>query len=73
MKGTAMDYLKWSNEYKQTASELEAVLARLKRQRARASDSVKKELSDKITLYKGWYKECIEIAHHLMERHRGVA
>ena len=64
-----MDYLKWSNEYKQTASELEAVLARLKRQRARASDSVKKELSDKITLYKGWF----EIAHHLMERHRGVA
>lgn len=68
-----MNYLKWSQEYEECAQEIDKVIARLKHDRIAASPSGKQELSDKITYYRRCRAECIGIADHLRERHRGVA
>lgn len=68
-----MNYLEWSKEYEKTAAQLDAVLQRLKNERACCGISQKKELSDKMTLYRQYKRECMETANHLMKRHRGEA
>lgn len=68
-----MNYFEWAQEYETTAMELDKVVNRLKRERRSACESVKKELSDKISFYRGCRNECLGIANHLMDRHRGVA
>ena len=68
-----MNYFEWSTEYEKTALELEAVMDKLKSRRRTASESEKKELSDKITFYRHCRNECRDIANHLMQRHRGAA
>ena len=68
-----MNYFEWSREYEQTASELNKVITRLKKQKCGKGESKKKELNDKIALYRGYRNECLRVADHLMERHNGVA
>lgn len=68
-----MNYFEWSQEYEQTARELDKVIARLKKQRTGKREGEKKELSDRIAMYKFYRNECIHIANHLMQRHMGVA
>ena len=68
-----MNYFEWSQEYKQTARELDKVITRLKKQRIGKREGEKKELSDRIALYKSYRNECVHIANHLLQRHLGVA
>ncbi len=68
-----MNYFEWSQEYLQTANQLDRVLERLQTERAGASESVKKELSERILFYRSCRRDCLEIADILMDRCRGVA
>ncbi len=68
-----MNYFEWSNEYSNTAKEIACVIDKLKTRRKIASVSEKKAIDLKLTKYRMYYKECINIANHLMLRHEGVA
>lgn len=68
-----MNYFEWSQEYTDTANELDKVVGRLKSERQHASGSQKQELSDKIIMYRALRNECLNTAALLMDRHRGVA
>ncbi len=68
-----MNYLEWSQEYTQTAQEMDTVVQRLKKKRSRAGESEKRELNDRISMYRSCRNECLDIARRLMERHRGAA
>ena len=68
-----MNYFEWSREYEQTAMELDKVITRLKKEKCGKGDSMKKELNDKIALYRCYRNECLRVADHLMQRHKGVA
>ncbi len=68
-----MNYLKWSKEYEQTAMELDKVVQRLKEERRHAQRADYKELTDRITHFRWCRKECLSIAQHLRDRHKGVA
>ena len=43
-----MNYYEWSQEYENTAREMDSMVMRLKKQRAAKGKSDKKELDDKI-------------------------
>ena len=60
-------------EYKNTADELAKVIDKLKAQRASASPSVKKELDRKISKFRIYFRECMETASLLRERHSDAA
>ncbi|MBR1482264.1 MAG: hypothetical protein IJ598_04740 [Ruminococcus sp.] len=68
-----MNYLKWSQEYSETASQLAAVIEKLKNERRHARAAHKKELDDKLSLYRQYYRECTETAALLLERHHHAA
>ena len=68
-----MNYLEWSHEYEKTAEEMNMMMLRLKQKRMNGSKTGKKELADKIIYYRNRRNECLRIARHLSERHRGVA
>ena len=68
-----MNYLAWSMEYINTADEISKVIDKLKKRRKAAPTSVKKELDQKITQYRIYYRECMETAALLRERHRDAA
>ena len=68
-----MDYLTWSMEYKNTADELAKVINKLKTKRTTASPSCKKELDRKISKYRVYFRECMETAALLRERHSDAA
>lgn len=68
-----MNYYNWSKEYEQTAAALNEVVMRLKRRRTGLSESEKKELTDKISFYRRCRNEALDIAQHLMARHKGAA
>lgn len=68
-----MNYFDWSQEYNNTAAELANVIERLKAKRRGLSKVEKKELNIKIAKYKIYYNECVQIADHLLARHKGVA
>ena len=68
-----MDYIEWSSEYDDEACRLNEVMDRLKKRRRSASESEKKELSDRIAFYRRCRNECRDIARHLTDRHRGIA
>jgi hypothetical protein len=67
-----MNYLNWSNEYYDTANKLLQVIKELKDSRITVKPSEKKDLDLKITQYKIYHAECLQIANHLMLRHKGV-
>ena len=68
-----MNYFDWSQEYNDTAAELANVIERLKAKRKGLPKVEKKELDIKIAKYKIYYNECIQIADHLLTRHKGAA
>lgn len=68
-----MNYLEWSQEYNSTAQDISLVIDKLKTVRKSATISERKELDMKIAKYRQYYNECIFIANHLLERHKGVA
>ena len=68
-----MNYLEWSHEYEKTAEEMNMMMLRLKQKRMSGSKTEKKELADKTIYYRNRRNECLRIARHLSERHRGVA
>ena len=68
-----MNYFEWSQEYTDTANELEKVVGRLKSERQHACESKKQELAEKIIMYRALRNECLKTAALLMDRHRGVA
>lgn len=68
-----MNYFEWSKEYFDTASEISEVIERLKAQRKNAGNTEKKEIDIKISKYRSCYYDCMDIANHLLERHKGVA
>jgi len=72
-EGLYMNYLTWSMEYTQTAEELAKVIEKLKTARTCASPSQKKELDQKLALFRSYYRECIQTAALLKERHRDAA
>lgn len=67
-----MNYYEWSNEYYQTALDVNENIENLKKQRKQVPKSVTKELDNRITEYKRIYNDCIHIANHLMNRHYGI-
>ncbi|MBQ1687027.1 MAG: hypothetical protein II629_07985 [Ruminococcus sp.] len=68
-----MNYYEWSQEYENTAREMDSMVMRLKKQRAAKGKSDKKELDDKIAFYRSLRNECLRIAAHLKKRSKGVA
>ena len=72
-EGRIMNYLAWSNEYKSTADELAKVIDKLKSERKAASPSCKKELDRKIAKFRVYFRECMETAALLRERHGDAA
>lgn len=68
-----MNYYEWSQEYYKTADDISVVIDRLKSSRKGASHSAKKDIEQKIAQYRIYYNECIQVANHLMDRHKGVA
>lgn len=68
-----MNYFEWSQEYENTAREMDSMVMRLKKQRAAKGKSDKKELDDKIAFYRSLRNECLRIAAHLRKRSKGVA
>ena len=66
-----IDYFEWSNEYKNTANNIEDVIDRLKSEKRGKSNFSKKELDVKIAKYKIYYNECIHISNLLLGRHYG--
>ena len=68
-----MNYYEWSQEYENTAREMDGMVMRLKKQRAAKGKSDKKELDDKIAFYRSLRNECLRIAAHLRKRSKGVA
>ena len=68
-----MNYLEWSLEYKAAAERLAETREKLKLRRAPAPLSEKKEIDRRIAQYRVCRGECLDIADHLMRRHRGVA
>ncbi len=68
-----MNYYEWSQEYENTAREMDSMVMRLKKQRAAKGRSDKKELDDKIAFYRSLRNECLRIAAHLRKRSKGVA
>ena len=68
-----MNYYEWSQEYENTAREMDNMVMRLKKQRAAKGKSDKKELDDKIAFYRSLRNECLRIAAHLRKRSKGVA
>ena len=81
-----MNYYEWSQEYENTAREMDSMVMRLKKQRemdsmvmrlkkqrAAKGKSDKKELDDKIAFYRSLRNECLRIAAHLRKRSKGVA
>lgn len=68
-----MDYFEWSMEYYNTASDIADVIKQLKAKRRQASVSEKKELDAKLSQYRIYYGECVQIADLLMDRYEGVA
>lgn len=68
-----MNYFEWSQEYENTAREMDSMVIRLKKQRAAKGKSDKKELDDKIAFYRSLRNECLRIAAHLRKRSKGVA
>lgn len=73
MKGQEMNYLEWSKEYEQTAEEMERMMKRFQKERAKQGRTADKELTDKIAHYRLCRNECMDIANRLMQRHLGVA
>ena len=53
-----MNYLAWSQEYLNTAAELAAVMAKLRKQSKGCSQTVKKEMEARIAQYRICYNEC---------------
>ena len=68
-----MNYLEWSQEYYDTAEQLDEVIRRLKTERKSSSLSQKKELDAKIAQFKIYYGECIQTANLLKQRHSDAA
>ena len=68
-----VNYYEWSQEYENTAREMDSMVMRLKKQRAAKGKSDKKELDDKIAFYRSLRNECLRIAAHLRKRSKGVA
>lgn len=68
-----MNYLEWSREYTAVAETLAETIEKLKRRRRNACPAEKKELDQRISMYRTCRSECLETATHLMERYRGVA
>ena len=68
-----MNYYEWSQEYENTAREMDSMVMRLKKQRAAKGKSDKKELDDKIAFYRSLRNESLRIAAHLKKRSKGVA
>lgn len=69
-----MNYYEWSNQYYETAQELNNVIIRLKSQRKNhcyQNDKKRKELDKKIAKYREYYLDCMHIAAHLMQRYNG--
>lgn len=71
-KENAMDYLEWSLEYKDTADEIEFAIKKLQASKQGKSLTEKKEIDLKISKFRTYYYECMEIARHLLARHEGV-
>lgn len=65
------NYLEWSNEYKLEAEKMLDVINKIKENAAKQSNTNKKELYEKIQKYRGYYRECMDIANLLEKRHRG--
>lgn len=72
-KGQDMNYLEWSREYEQAAAEMERLMERFQKERAKQGRAADRELTDKIAHYRTCRNECIDIANRLMQRHLGVA
>lgn len=68
-----MNYLEWSKDYEKTADALNSMVQRFKQMRAHCSPGQKKELTDKIMLYRRYRNECLDTANHLLQRHLGEA
>lgn len=68
-----MNYFEWSQEYYNTAEEIAVVIEKLKKEHKGKTPYKQKELNLKIAKYRSYYNECLDIANHLLARHKGVA
>ncbi len=66
------NYLEWSNEYRAEADRILLVIEKIKEKRKFGFFTNKKDYYNRITTYRGYYNECIDIANLLEARHKGV-
>ena len=68
-----MNYFEWSQEYYNTAAEIGIVIEKLINERKGKTPYEQKELNLKLAKYRTYHNECLDIANHLLARHKGVA
>ena len=51
----------------------EEIIEKLKNERKGKTPFEQKEINMKIAKYRTYYNECLDIANHLLARHKGVA
>lgn len=66
------NYLEWSKEYRTEADRLLAVIDKYKKMLKKEGKTDKKEIYERITKYRGYYLECLDIANLLEARYKGV-
>ncbi len=67
-----MNYFEWSQQYYDTAKDIDNTILKLKKQRCKACLTEKKELDLKIAKYRTIFYECMQTARLLELRHKGV-
>lgn len=68
-----MNYYEWSQDYLNSADEVARVINKLKKQYRHVSKSERKLLDAKLSEYRRCYRDCLQIAKLLRERHEGAA
>ena len=63
-----MDYITWSNEYKQSADMLQRTIARLKEERESLPPAEREELDRRLRMHRACYRETIETSGILEQR-----
>lgn len=66
-----MNYYEWAQEYFDTADLLKNTIANIKSQSSKGCKLSKKELNLKLSKYRTYYNEAMQIGNHLIARAGG--
>lgn len=66
------NYLEWSQEYRAEADRILSVIDKIKEKEKFGFFKNKKDFYNRVSTYKNYYNECMDIANLLEARHKGV-